>query len=732
MVSYGLQVYRAISPRLAAGFRSKHSRIAVVPRRSTPGKVHIMFDKSKAMRSAERYLSQGKIRDAISEYRKVVEHEPRDIVTLNMLGDLYSKDADVRSAVNCYRSVAEHYSNLGFAQKAIAVYNKISRLQPNSPEISEKLAELYKQKGSLKEARSHYETVAEHYNKQGRRAEALVIWSEIAELDPNNTEIYLTIADANLQEEMLEEAAEAFCNAGERFLLHSSFQNALDAFEKALAIDPKHSRAVAGSVNAKFAMELPAEAIARIESVLADDPLNRDMLAQLVDAHLRVGDAGAAESALFRLVEVDPSSYLKCLELGAYYFSSGHIESAVRVLTIASEHMLVGGQAGELQARLEEIDRAEPGRLDVVRLLARFCAWQRDDEYLHETLVRLIEIASREGSLDDERYALSQLVMIVPQETSYADRLKAINLELGISDEPEQANAFDRHFVRESDPVAVVESDDFAIVGIVDESAVEPPKESSKEKKKPKKKKSEESRTIEAAEIAKAVTVAEACQDDEFQKEIDSIRFYIENGYEELASKAISELKGTYGERSEIDQLTALLNIEAKEDVPETIEVTPEVIIQSQGGFDLSDLRSELGIEETDVTHDSDFETQFQTAVAYQEMGLMEQAIREFQDAAALVSPNDGSRRFFNCANLLGHCFMEMGKPNLAAKWHLRSLESFEISDEERQGVWYELGIAYEADGDLASAARYFELVYAENIDFRDIVTRVNNLAIPA
>ena len=690
-----------------------------------------MFDKSKAMRSAERYLSQGKIRDAISEYRKVVEHEPRDISTLNMLGDLYSKDADVRSAVNCYRGVAEHYSNLGFAQKAIAVYNKISRLQPGSLEVSEKLAELYKEKGSLKEAKSHYETLAGHYSKQGRRIEALAIWSELAALDPNNTEIYLTIADANLQEEMLEEAAEAFCNAGERFLLQSSYLKALDAFDKTLAIDPKHSRAVAGAVNAKFAMELPGEAIGRIESVLADDPMNREMLAHLVEAQLRVGDAGAAESALLRLVEVDPSSYLKCLELAAYYLSSGYTESSVRVLTIASEHMLVGGQGGQLQAKLEEIDRAEPGRLDVVRLLARFCSWQKDDEYLRETLVRLNEIAAREGSLDDEKYAVSQLVMLIPQETSYAERLKAINLELGVSDESESANAFDRHFVRDGGAQAsdaVVESDDFAIVGIVDESIEGPPKETAEEKR------SEDPPAVaELEQTAVTEPVTEASEVDELQKEIDSIRFYIENGYEELAAKAIHELKGTYGERPEIDELTALLNT-ADEYAPESIVVSADtdVNIQSEGGFDLSDLRSELGIEETEVANDSDFETQFQTAVAYQEMGLMEQAIREFQDAAALVSPNDGTRRFFNCANLLGHCFMEMGKPNLAAKWHIRSLESFEISDEERQGVWYELGIAYEADGDMTSAARYFEQVYAENIDFRDIVTRVNNLAIPA
>lgn len=111
-------------------------------------------------------------------------------------------------------------------------------------------------------------------------------------------------------------------------------------------------------------------------------------------------------------------------------------------------------------------------------------------------------------------------------------------------------------------------------------------------------------------------------------------------------------------------------------------------------------------------------------------MGLVEQAIKEFQDAADIVSPNDGTRRFFNCANLLGHCFMEIGKPNLAVKWHLRSLESYDISDEERRGVWYELGVSYEADGDSENAARYFEQVYAENIDFRDIGERMRNLAV--
>src|SRR5688572_33228847 len=116
------------------------------------------FDKAKAMRNAERYVASGKLRSAIVEYRAVVDNDPRDIATLNMLGDLYAKSAEKREAIICYLQVADHYNNQGFAQKAIAVYNKISRIQPDSIEVSAKLAELHKVKGSLAEARSHYTT----------------------------------------------------------------------------------------------------------------------------------------------------------------------------------------------------------------------------------------------------------------------------------------------------------------------------------------------------------------------------------------------------------------------------------------------------------------------------------------------------------------------------------------------------------------------------------------------
>ncbi|MEP6705702.1 MAG: tetratricopeptide repeat protein, partial [Acidobacteriota bacterium] len=147
-------------------------------------------------------------------------------------------------------------------------------------------------------------------------------------------------------------------------------------------------------------------------------------------------------------------------------------------------------------------------------------------------------------------------------------------------------------------------------------------------------------------------------------------------------------------------------------------------------GFGIDDLRSELGIDESESAADADYDTHYHTAVAYQEMGLLDEAIREYQEAVGLVSPNDSLRRFFQCSNLLGHCFMQKSMPKHALTWYQRALESPGLGDEEKQGIWYELGLAHEAAGDLDNAGRYFEQVYAENIDFRDVSERVRNITV--
>ncbi|MEP7039779.1 MAG: hypothetical protein ABI891_15705 [Acidobacteriota bacterium] len=134
------------------------------------------------------------------------------------------------------------------------------------------------------------------------------------------------------------------------------------------------------------------------------------------------------------------------------------------------------------------------------------------------------------------------------------------------------------------------------------------------------------------------------------------------------------------------------------EEIGVVTEETVEIIDKKQVD-QFRDLARALGFEDGEGQAENDYEIHYHTAVAYQEMGLTEDAIKEFQDAISLVTIDDGTRRFFQCSNLLGHCFMEKQMPNLALMWFKRCLEVAGLQDEEKQALYYELGNSYEAGG---------------------------------
>ena len=57
-------------------------------------------------------------------------------------------------------------------------------------------------------------------------------------------------------------------------------------------------------------------------------------------------------------------------------------------------------------------------------------------------------------------------------------------------------------------------------------------------------------------------------------------------------------------------------------------------------------------------------------------------------------------------------------------------MEARNVSDEEQHGLWYEMASAYESGGDDENAAMYFEKIYGENVDFRDVSERIKNLVV--
>ena len=117
-----------------------------------------------------------------------------------------------------------------------------------------------------------------------------------------------------------------------------------------------------------------------------------------------------------------------------------------------------------------------------------------------------------------------------------------------------------------------------------------------------------------------------------------------------------------------------------------------------------------------------DYDTHYNLGIAYKEMGLIDEAIGEFQLASK------DPKRAVECASMLGLCFLEKGMPQLAIKWYRKGLEMPEIREEEHLGLLYDLGAAYVEVGDSENAQKAFTEVYGMNSNYRDVATRIKQL----
>ncbi len=142
------------------------------------------FNKVKVLAQAEKFVQQGKLPNAISEYEKIIKEDPKDLTVLNTIGDLYARVGNNDQAVYYFKKVGDQYAQNGFAVKAIAIYKKLTKIGPYNSEHTTKLAELYGQQGLYNDARVHYMQVADHLLKSGDNQQAARVFQKILELDP--------------------------------------------------------------------------------------------------------------------------------------------------------------------------------------------------------------------------------------------------------------------------------------------------------------------------------------------------------------------------------------------------------------------------------------------------------------------------------------------------------------------------------------------------------------------
>ena len=117
-----------------------------------------------------------------------------------------------------------------------------------------------------------------------------------------------------------------------------------------------------------------------------------------------------------------------------------------------------------------------------------------------------------------------------------------------------------------------------------------------------------------------------------------------------------------------------------------------------------------------------DYDTRYNLGIAYKEMGLIDEAIAEFQLAAK------DENRMLECSSMLGICFMEKGMPKLAVKWFEKGLKAPGPQRGGVPGLRYDLAVAHEAAGETDKALTLFTDLYGQDANFRDVAAKVREL----
>ena len=135
---------------------------------------------------------------------------------------------------------------------------------------------------------------------------------------------------------------------------------------------------------------------------------------------------------------------------------------------------------------------------------------------------------------------------------------------------------------------------------------------------------------------------------------------------------------------------------------------------------DFADMLKKFKQGVAENVEEEDHESHYDLGVAFKEMGLVDEAIAQFQKALR------GTQKRARTFEALGQCFLEKKQLPVATTILQRALNEPGIGDEQLVGVLYLLGYIHESQSKNAEARSFYERVFAVDIQFRDVGERLN------
>src|SRR5215472_6227687 len=385
------------------------------------------FNKQKVLASAEKYVQQGKLQNAIGEYEKILRNDTKDLTVTNTVGDLYSRLGEPERAVDCFKSVGDAYASQGFTVKAIAMYKKICKLKPTLESLL-KLAELYSQQGLFNDARAQYLQVAEEFLKSGELENAVRIFQKILEMDPDNSNMRVRLAEVYVRLGKKSDAWQIFTAAAESLRSKGSLSAADEILQRMLTLDPGNAYALLMQGKNLLESGDGAGAVAALRKI-PDIDSNPDALRDVLKAYLMTGQLSEAGTLANKLLTVH-NDLSAIANFADALMQAGHYENALQVFDQHAERLLAENSEKVLKSLHQIIGHVRDNPDSLQKPLDLFNK-AGENTHITEVTELLAHASVQAGDLSRASDLYQKLAQLEPQNPLHVQHYQQVAGQLG-------------------------------------------------------------------------------------------------------------------------------------------------------------------------------------------------------------------------------------------------------------------------------------------------------------
>lgn len=727
------------------------------------------------IKEAQRYLARGQVDKAIAEWEKLAKEYP-DGNAFNTIGDLYLKRGGKTDAIDSFHKAASFFRQEGFVLKALALYKKILNINSADSDALYCLGELNEAKGLTTDAIKYYLASADSLSKGGQKEKILGIYERILSLSPSNIPLRSRVSEIYAKEGLINEAAQQYLYIARLYDEKSDAEKAIFFYRKVLDVQPLNREAIQELSSLYERLGDFDHAVEQMKEAVSLFPQDTEIVLKCAEIHKTAGRLDEAREYLGRLVEMEPANIKAKKLLGDIYIKEGNREQAWKEYLPVLDDMLLEesyNDAIKLLESFKEIDPVETGKR-LVSLYAQIGEHLRSAE----ELVSLGDMFVKGGRQKEALNCFKEALKMIPDDAALKDRVVELEKELNIERDSGETGKTVQEAVAEADiylryglyenarnlleafretesenidvhlrlkslhvdtgdkeqavSECIILSDLYKRIG--DEAGSEQIiKEAIGIN-------SEDSRLADRAAAQPDLAASGAFEKpviEDYLEEIGEADFYSRQGLVDEAKAILERLHDLFPEDEEISRKLSSLEQpregEKSETIIETEEALEPLAVESEAGEGQGTAELPLGSDVMDIFNEfkkglekeleeEDYETHYNLGIAYKEMGLIDDAIREFQHS--LKDPE----RFVPSSNMLGVCYVEKGLYPLAINVLRDAIEKMEGSDEAYWAMKYDLAEAFEKNGNLKEALDLYMLVFGWNSKFRNVSDKINQL----